>query len=224
MTEGGRRRTILYPAFCGCLFAALAHADPAHLLEPTPGARLQPGAIVRISWTLGDSAQGDFDEMELLLSLDGRESFPLRLTREVSPAADSVLWRVPRLPTDHARLALRVGRGEKKETEAIRIVGAEFTILAGVDDPLERIYRVRGEWRTAEAAGSANDLPESDISGFPDEMRASFSPDGSAEPPGSATPLPDRGRRDALLVAASAAKTSKPVPPSLAFFSIPLRQ
>ena len=219
-----RRRTVLASAFCGCAVAALAQARPAEILEPVRGARLQPGAIVRVSWTLGASTQQEFDEMELVLSLDGGRSFPLRVTRELSPAEDSVLWRVPRLPSEHARIALRAGRGEKKESETIRTASAEFTILAGADDPLEQLCRVRGEWRTREAAGSSKDLPEGSLSGSPDEMRAAFSPDGAAEPPGSTVSAPDRGRCDVPLVAVRLVKKWGSRPPSFAAFSIPLRQ
>ena len=218
-----RKRTVFASAFFGCAVAALAQAQPAELLEPVRGARLHPGAIVRVSWTLGASARREFDEMELVLSLDGGRSFTLRVTREVSPAEDAVLWRVPRLPSKHARIALRAGRGEKKESETIRTVSAEFTILADADDPLEQLCRVHGEWRTREAAGSAKDLPEGNLSGSPDEMRAAFSPDGAAEPPGSTVPAPDRGRSDAQLAAVRLVKKLGSPPPSFASFSIPLR-
>jgi hypothetical protein len=217
-----RRGTVLAWAFCGCATAALAQARPAGLLEPVRGARLQPGALVRVAWTPGVSGEREFDEMELVLSLDGGRSFPLRLTREVSPTEESVLWRVPRLPSEHARIALRAGRGEKKET--IRTVSAEFTILADADDPLEQLCRVRGEWRTREAAGSSKDLPERSLSGSPDEMRAVFSPDGAAEPPGTTMTAPDRGRCDPPLAAVRPVKKSGSPPPSFASFSIPLRQ
>jgi len=219
-----RTRTVLASAFFGCAVAALAQARPAELLEPVRGARLEPGAIVRVSWTLGASGEREFDEMELVLSLDGGRSFPLRVTREVSPAEDSVLWRVPRLPSEHARIALRAGRGEKKESETIRTISPEFTILADADAPLEQLWRVRGEWRTHEAARSSKDLPQRSLSGSPDEMRAAFSPDGAAEPPGSTVSAPDRGRCDAPLAVVRLVKKWGSRPPSSAAFSIPLRQ
>jgi len=219
-----RKRTVLASAFFGCAVAAFAQARPAELLEPVRGARIQPGAIVRVSWTPGASGERKFDEMELVLSLDGGRSFPLRVTREVSPAEDFVLWRVPRLPSEHARIALRAGRGEKRESETIRTVSAEFTILADGDDSLEPLCRVRGEWRTREAAGSSKDLPQRSLSGSPDEMRAAFSPDGAAEPPGSTVSTPDRGRCDALLAGIRLVKKWGARPPSFASFSIPLRQ
>jgi hypothetical protein len=219
-----RKRTVLASAFFGCAVAAFAQARPTELLEPVRGARLQPGAIVRVSWTRGVSGEREFDEMELVLSLDGGRSFPLRVTREVSPAEDSVLWRVPRLPSARARIALRAGRSEKPESETIRTVSAEFTILADADDPLEQLCRVRGEWRTREAAGSAKDLPEGSLSDSPDEMRSALSPDGAAEPSGSTVTAPDRGRCDAPLAAVRLVKKLGDRPQSFASFSIPLRQ
>jgi len=219
-----RKRTVLASAFFGYAVAAFAQARPEELLEPVRGARLQPGAIVRVSWTPGSSARRDFDEMELVLSLDGGRSFPLRVTRVVSPAEDSVLWRVPRLPSEHARIALRAGRDEKRESETIRTVSAEFTILAEGDDPLEQLCRVRGEWRTREAAGSAKDLPDGSLAASPDEMRAAPPSDRAAETPGPAASEPTRGRCDVPAAAVRPEKTERSRPPGFAAPSIPLRQ
>ena len=225
MARTARRRTILAAAFCSSLVAAVGLAQSARFLEPSGGGRLEPGSIVRVSWTLGGAAERDFDEMELVLSLDGGRTFPLRVTRDVSTAAESLLWRVPRLPSAHARLALRTGSGERKETETIRIVGGEFTILAGTGDPLEEIRRVRGEWRTREASGAVNDPPERSLSGAPEEVRAAFPSERAAEAPGSAAFTPERGRSPGLqLQSATRANGRSPVPAAGASFSLPLRQ
>jgi hypothetical protein len=220
-----RRRRILASAFCGSLVAAAGLAQSARFLEPPAGERLEPGSIVRVSWTLGSLTERDFDEMELVLSLDGGQSFPLRVTRDVSTAAESLLWRVPRLPSAHARLGLRTGSGERKETETIRIVGGEFTILAGTGDPLEEIRRVRGEWRTREAAGGANDLPERSLSGAPEEVRAAFPSERAAEVPGSPASTPERGGSQGLQLQEATRATGRlPVPMTRASLSLPLRQ
>ena len=225
MIGASRRRAIFASAFFGCAVAALAQARPAELLEPVRGARLQPGEIVRVSWTLGASARREFDEMELVLSLDGGRSFPLRVTGEVSPAEDSVLWRVPRLPSEHARVALRAGRSENKESETIRTVSAEFTILAGAGDPPEQLSRVRGEWRTREAAaGSPKDLPDGSLAASPDEMRAAPPSDSAAETPGPAASEPTRGRCDGPPAPVRPEKTERSRPPGFAAPSISLRQ
>jgi hypothetical protein len=213
-------------AFCGTLVAAVGLAQSPRFLEPSGGGRLEPGSIVRVAWTFGGAEQEDFDEMELVLSLDGGRSFPLRLTREVSTTTESVLWRVPRLPSTHARLALRAGRGERPESETIRIVGGEFTILAGTNDPPEELRRVRGEWRTREAAGDASDLPEPSLSGRgPEEVRAGFPSERAAEPPESPASDPGRARWQAPpLAAAEPANACRPIPATRAALSLPLRQ
>ena len=223
MVRSPRKRKILASAFCGSLVTAVGLAQSARFLEPRGGGWLEPGSIVRVSWTLGGSAE-DFDEMELVLSLDDGKTFPLRVTRELSPLEGSLLWRVPRLPSTHARLALRTGSGERKETETIRIVGGEFTILAGTGNSLEELRRVRGEWRTREAAGAANDLPEPKFSGAPEEVRATFAPDRAAEPPGTSAPAPDRSRRDSALSPSRPEKNWRTSPPAIASLDIPLRQ
>ena len=225
MARTARRRTILAAAFCGSLVAAAGLAQSARFLEPSGGGRLQPGSIVRVSWTLGGAAERNFDEMELVLSLDGGQSFPLRVTRDVSTAAGSLLWRVPRLPSAHARLALRTGSGERKGTETIRIVGGEFTILAGTGDPLEEIRQVRGEWRTREAAGAMSDLPDRNFSRADPEVRAAFPSDRAAEAPGSPGSVPGRIRSQAIqLQSATRATGRSPVPAARANLSLPLRQ
>jgi hypothetical protein len=223
MTRALRGSAVFAAALVGCAAVVLGEAQSARILEPGEGARLHPGAIVRVSWTSG--ARAEFDEMELVLSLDGGRSFPLRVTREVSPAEDSVLWRVPRLPSEHARIALRAGRGENKESETIRTVSGEFTILAGAGEPPEQLSRARGEWRTREAAaGSPEDLPHGSLAAPPEEMRAGPPPDGAVEPPGSAVSEPDRGRCDAPAAGARPETAQRSRPSGFAALSIPLRQ
>ena len=220
-----RGTAVFVCALAGCSAAALAQVRPARVLEPVTGARLRPGEIARVSWTSGIPAVREFDETELVLSLDGGRSFPLRVTAEVSPAEDSVRWRVPKLPSEHAVIALRAGVGEMRESETIRAVSSEFTILAGADDPLEQLSRVDGEWRTREAAaGSPNDLPDGSLAASPDELRAAPPSDGAAEPPGSALSEPARGRCDAPAAAVRPEKTERSGPPGFTALSIPLRQ
>ena len=89
--------------------------------------------------------------MELVLSIDGGLSFPIRVSRELSADSSGVRWRVPALPTQRARLAIRTGDGDV-ESETVRLVSDEFEIT---DDPRspggEPLFRSDGEWRTAEA-------------------------------------------------------------------------
>jgi hypothetical protein len=220
-----RKWTILASILCAGVVVSVASAEPAGFREPAAGARLEPGTVVGVAWTPGEIGARDFDEMELVLSLDGGRSFPLRLTRDISPDAESVRWRVPRLPSAHARLALRVGREEREESETVRLVGGEFTILEGSHDPLEELRRVRGEWRTREAAGSAGEGIEPGLSGALPRVHAAFPSEGAALPPSSSASLPDRGRGQALeLRVASAPGRTAATPSFRRDLSLPLRQ
>jgi hypothetical protein len=220
---GAGTRRIAIGVFSGLLITAAVLAQSGRFLEPAAGGRLEPGSIVRVAWSLEGAPE--FDEMELVLSLDGGQSFPLRITGHLSIAAESLLWRVPRLPTAHARLALRAGERERRETETVRLIGGEFAILDGTDDSPEELHRVRGELRTREAVGGANDLPEPSFSGASEEVRAVFPSERAADAPGSPASAPERGRSQALAVrAAEPATGQSPIRTIGAGLSLPLRQ
>lgn len=131
---------------CG---AAPAGAGP-RFTEPGPKAVLQSGDTIRVAWSLANGLD-DFGEMEILLSLDGGRTFPVRLTRDLEPDTTTLDWRVPALPTDRARLALRAGDGDEPAAERILLVSEEFSIEVGPSSRLEPTLPVRGEWRTREA-------------------------------------------------------------------------
>jgi len=220
-----RARRLLVGVVCGLAAAAASRGQALRFLQPASGARFGPGTPVSVSWSAGLAAEPDVAEMELVLSLDGGASFPLRVTQTLSPDARSYSWRVPALPTAHARLALRSGRGGEKETEVIRTESAEFVIVAGPEASLEEIFRVRGEWRTREALESSADPPEpSAFRLAEEEVRAAFGSDRPAEPPTTTSVAPDRGRRDVLSFVASPVNESVPAPPDSNPPSIPLRQ
>jgi hypothetical protein len=136
-------------------FAALASrpaaGDAPAFSSPRPAAVLEAGTSVTVAWSVAAAAVPPTGEMELLLSLDGGRSFPVRLTRDLDPRTSALLWRVPELPTGHARLALRSGEGEEPEAEEIRLVSDEFAIASGTERPLETALFARGEWRLREA-------------------------------------------------------------------------
>lgn len=114
-------------------------------VDVRPGEPLEAG-----QWTtLRFEAGGQTEEMEVLLSLDAGRTFQLRVTREMSGGAREVRWRVPNLPTAHARLALRARDAEDREE--IRAVSDEFAILPADAEPLETVRGFRGEWRAGEA-------------------------------------------------------------------------
>ena len=126
-------------------FSAQALASSRLTASPRPGEALRAGSATTLTFDVDE----DVEEMEVLLSLDGGRTFPLRVTREMSEGTHQLNWRVPNLPTTSARLALRVGTED--EGEVIRDVSAEFTILPAGSEPLEDVRPFRGEWRAGEA-------------------------------------------------------------------------
>jgi hypothetical protein len=124
----------------------------------------------------------DVDEMELVLSLDGGATFPLRVSRGLEPVAQTVRWTVPNLPTSRARLALRQGRCRRHDSEEVTIVGPAFAISGNAGEPLERVFRVGDEWRTREALESREDPPLANLSAAQgDEFRGILPSDCNAE-------------------------------------------
>jgi hypothetical protein len=142
-------------------------------LSPVDGARLDPGATVRVVWERPLRASSA-REVELVLSLDGGRTFPVRLTRDLSPDTNAVLWRVPALPTRAARVALRVGEDEEPADETIELVGGVFEIAEETALAPEAIHRVGGEWRTEAALDGAvpPNAPDDLEPGIPDAIRA----------------------------------------------------
>jgi hypothetical protein len=199
----------------GPALAAIAYATgaPGAFRSPEPGARLMVGATARVLWDAPPRAAGDA-EAELVLSLDGGRTFPIRLTRDFAPDESAVLWRVPSLPTRAARIALRVGDDGGPEEERILIVSAEFEIASddGAPSALEPLFPVRGEWRTEEARDPESSLPSPNLSGeSPDGLRALPGRDPAVEsPPGAAAPTRDASSRSAESVARSRVSSAAP--------------
>jgi hypothetical protein len=137
------------------LVISAAEGATAEFLSPSAGDRLPAGATVSIVWTLNRSSLEGKDEMELVLSLDDGASFPIRVTGRIEVEARSGSWRVPALPTRHARIALRAGDDEERDSESLLLVSDRFSI----DDPAparpEELYAVGEEIRTREALEGA---------------------------------------------------------------------
>lgn len=172
------------------LLAAASNAETSGLWRPAAGERVSSGATLEARWTLspGDPRVGD--EAELLLSLDGGHSFPLRVSREVDPESGRAVWRVPSLPSSRARLALRTGRRGEDEFESIALVGAEFEIALTPRGAAEELFRGRGEWATRAAARDAGATPPVSAGGWqgaPDLTRLPDS-DAAIEPRSTAAP------------------------------------
>lgn len=144
---------------CGLLMAATAtsSADPGwgRLEAPAAGDLLHPGDVVEIRW---GSLPVGLDEFELLLSVDGGASFPVRLTPQLDPCLRSVRWLVPNLSAPRARLRLRVGiDGHEIEGPP----GPVFAIAASPRAPASGLELRAGEWWLVEQPVVAAPSPPS---------------------------------------------------------------
>ena len=173
------RRLAFVPLVALSLLSSAARAEGPSLRFLDAGPFLVGGQRVTVAWA---GIPPDVDELELLLSVDGGERFPIRLTRSVDPAPGSVVWIVPSLATSSARLRLRFGReGREEDGEP----SAPFRIFVPPGTPSSRLERREGEcWvagealpvpsgiRPVEGARSASEdealaanLPDDDVSG-----------------------------------------------------------
>jgi len=144
-----RRCAILFPV-ATCATSAFA----AVLSGPGASDRIPAGRVEVVAL---EPAGAGVEERELVLSLDGGKTFPLRLTGDLDPGDRETSWRVPALPTEHAVLALREG-GDGFEEEIVA-VSAEFVIVPGPGVPAEELRFRDGEWKTREADAGHSDLP-----------------------------------------------------------------
>lgn len=167
-----RRWLIAFGAACALLVSARARGAAGSseaFASPSRGEILAPGSILEVRWTAAcDGAteredgrdrvererepMREVDEAELVLSLDGGLTFPIRVSTELSPCAGGFDWRVPSLASPHARLALRTGEGARGESERLALLSEDFTILPDPEGLPERLYARRGEWWTPEEA------------------------------------------------------------------------
>ena len=132
---------------------------------PAAGESLAPGSVVEVRWGSLCAAGMKADEAELVLSLDGGATFPIRVSHELSPCETRYLWRVPVLATGRARLGVRMGHEGFGETEKIALVGGEFRILSDLDGRVQQLYRRVAEWWTpAPAVLTAQDLLDRTLS------------------------------------------------------------
>jgi hypothetical protein len=147
------RRLALIGAACVALSAGplCAHETsdaPSGFAAPSHGEILAPGALVEIRWTAECEADRgrEENEAELVLSLDGGLSFPIRVSGDLSPCDSRFTWRVPALPTAQAVLGVRMGEDERDEEERIEVVSEAFTILPDPESRIEALYARGAEW------------------------------------------------------------------------------
>ena len=203
--------------------AAVALAeDPDVIRSPGSGDRLRAGDSVAVSWSLDPDASAERDEMELILSLDGGATFPIRVTGELSTTSRSYAWRVPALPSERAVLAMRAGDDGETDSETVLAIGEPFAISADLGAMPEPLYAVAEEWRTRDALEGApvrtpaRDLDSSDPG--PGLSPADGDAHESETPPAGA----ESGRAEALGALARAANRLRPAPPRTVSISAPL--
>ncbi len=176
------------------------------------GGIARTGELVALSWTVDPAEIANRDEMELVLSLDGGKTFPVRVSRRLEPGADGVLWRVPALPTEHALLALRAGDGGESDGEELVAVSEPFAIETSGPGAIERLYEVADEWRTEDALdGAPVREPEDDLDSTEEtpEVASADTRENEPEPPPAIASGPPRDDDGATLPVA-------PAPPPLA--------
>lgn len=219
------------------LLTALAALVPASralagdgFLSPGSGEALAPGSIVEVRWTSLCSASAtkdrEIDEAEIVLSLDGGRTFPVRVTPELKPCAARYLWKVPALPSAHARLALRAGSEERDATESIEVLSPDFRILPDPDGRVEALRRRASEWwvPAQPAVLSAEDLLERTMSAARDEIGLPTALSDAAIPTSSSIAIrPERAAAHAAPARLQTAASSVQPPARSAGAPTPLR-
>jgi hypothetical protein len=185
---------------CAALVALSSLSVPARAERPSlrfldSGPFLVRGQIVTVAW---DGLPADVDELELLLSVDGGERFPIRLTRSIDPAPGSVAWTVPSVATNGARLRLRFGReGHEEDGEP----SAPFRIFVPPGTPSSGFERREGEcWVAGDAApvpAGLRPVEGAFSAGEAESPAADLPDDDTPEPVSSLLPAEDfvRGAR-----------------------------
>ena len=200
-----------------CAAPALAQRAKPAMQSPAAGESLAPGSVVEVRWGSLCASGMKADEAELVLSLDGGATFPIRVSHEISPCETRYLWRVPVLATGRARLGVRIGHEGFGETERIALVGGEFRILSELDGRVQALYRRAAEWWTpGPAILTAQDLLDRSLSPAQGHIsRSQDSPDAASPPE---TPVV-RPALTAESFALDAVPRATPVAPATSRFS-----
>lgn len=176
----------------GCSFLvagliSLVHASlPArasNFTSPEARARLVAGTAVDVAW-MPSRVPAAAEEMELVLSIDGGRTFPVRVTRELEARSTGVAWRVPNLPSAEVRLALRA---DLEGHEQILFLSPEFTILADPMARLDLLVAHEGELWTREALDGRQVplLPPDRLGDAHESVSSGIPADAAFEDPGS---------------------------------------
>ncbi len=132
------------------LDASLAAAEP-RFSTPVHGDVLASGVVHEVRWTSPCEDALETDEMELVLSVDGGWTFPIRLTAELPPCSSTFRWKIPALSTARAVLAVRRGREGEPESERVALASEEFRITSFETSPASSLVRGPSEWWTQQA-------------------------------------------------------------------------
>lgn len=117
-------------AVAGLLCAGPAWASaPVELVSPADGEVLPAGGTVWLEWApaAGFEELSWVDEWEAFLSLDGGDTFPVRLTPHVDLDRRGVAANLPLVPSEAARLVLRFG---DEGREVVVAIDGAFTVEA----------------------------------------------------------------------------------------------
>jgi len=99
--------------------AGMRSAQPTavRLEAPRAGETLRAGDTVELAWAPREPFAGPdhAEEWEAFLSFDGGATYPVRITPHLDLQLRRVRWQVPAIPTNNARLLLRIG-DERHET------------------------------------------------------------------------------------------------------------
>jgi hypothetical protein len=134
----------------GFALAASVAAEPG-FFAPRSRATLAAGDVTEVRWDSPCGASRLADEVELVLSVDGGATFPIRVTAEMPPCSSAFRWRVPALASPRARLALRVGRRGQQESERLEMVSDEFVVVMPPAAIPEELIAGTAEWWTPQA-------------------------------------------------------------------------
>jgi hypothetical protein len=147
------------------------------------------GQTVVLRWS---TLPAEVEELEIVLSLDGGGSYHVRVSPELEAREREYRWRVPDLPTRHARLMLRMG-GEEGERAGAR--SREFRIVHAEGVPRPDLGFHEGQFWTGldplegpACAGIAQDAPRFEALGdevactLPEPLLPSAPPDAVRAP------------------------------------------
>jgi len=202
-------------------------ASEPDFVSPGRGESLAPGSLVTVQWRSACESDlpAGFDEAELVLSLDGGLTYPIRVSGELDPCESTVTWRVPALASGSVRLALRAGDDGGWSSEQILGLSDAFQILPDADGRVEALVPRSGEWGVAPepATAGARGLLGRSLRGSRERLTAPFEVAAFSLPATAAGLRPDRRASAAAATPVSARRPSTSVPNAPSGAPTPLR-